>query len=64
MKKMRFQKSKITKQIKSILKMNDEETAIKNIVEIIESEHIAKEHFRQQRDYVIIELQDKKDMGY
>lgn len=44
--------------------MNDEETAIKNIVEIIESEHIAKEHFRQQRDYVIIELQDKKDMGY
>ena len=61
---MKFQKSKITKQVRSILKMNDEETAIKRIVEIIEGEHIAKEHFRQQRDNGLIELQDRKDMGY
>lgn len=28
------------------------------------SERIAKEHFRNQRDNCLIELQDRKDMGY
>ena len=28
------------------------------------SERIAKEHFRKQRDNGLIELQDRRDMGY
>lgn len=52
---MKFQRSKITGQVRSILKINDKETAIKRIVEIIEGEHISKEHFRQQRDDAAIE---------
>ena len=28
------------------------------------SEKIAKEHFRKQRDNCLIELQDRKDVGY
>jgi hypothetical protein len=54
---MKFKKSEITKQIRSVLKMNDEEMAIKRIVEIIEGYHIAREN-------TLIKLQDRKDMGY
>jgi hypothetical protein len=61
---MRFQRKRFIRQIKDILKSNDEETAIKKIVEIIKGEHIAKEHFRIQRDNTMIALQDRKDMGY
>ena len=32
--------------------------------ELIKPEIIAKEHFRKQRDNSLIELQDRKDMGY
>ncbi len=61
---MKFERKKITEQVKSILKMNDKETAINRIVEMIETEHKAKEHFRYQRDNALIELQDRKDAGY
>ena len=32
--------------------------------ELIKSEKVAKEHLRKQRDNSMIELQDRKDMGY
>ncbi len=52
---MKFQRKKITEQVRSILKINDKETAIKRIVEVIETDHIAKEHFRTQRNDSAIE---------
>ena len=32
--------------------------------ELIKQEKVAKEHFRKQRDNGLIELQDRKDVGY
>lgn len=67
---MRFQHKKITENVRGILGKYLDGTekefkeATEKIVEIIKSEHIAKEHFRKQRDNCLIELQDRKDAGY
>ena len=56
---MRFQRKKIRKQIEDVLNMYIETEKyppemINRILEIVKSEHIAKEHFRKQRDNAII----------
>ena len=56
---MRFQRKKIRKQIEDVLNMYIEiekypPKMINRILEIVKSEHIAKEHFRKQRDNAII----------
>jgi hypothetical protein len=67
---MRFQKKKVTENVRGILGKYLDGTekefreATEKIVEIIKCEHIAKEHFRKQRDNGLIELQDRKDAGY
>ena len=67
---MRFQRKKVTENVRGILgkyldgtEKEFRECAGK-IVALIEYEHIAKEHFRKQRDNGLIELQDRKDAGY
>ena len=67
---MAFQKKKVTENVRGILSKYLDGTekefreATQKIVLLIKSEHIAKEHFRKQRDNCLIELQDSKDMGY
>jgi CRISPR/Cas system-associated endonuclease Cas1 len=67
---MRFQKKKITEEVRGILgkylDVTEKEFSgcADKIVALIESEHIAKEHFRKQRDNCLIEFQDRKDAGY
>lgn len=56
---MRFQRKKIRKQIEDVLNMYIETEKyppemINRILEIVKSEHIAKEHFRKQRDNALI----------
>ena len=56
---MRFQRKKFRKQIEDVLNMYIETEKyppemINRILEIVKSEHIAKEHFRKQRDNAII----------
>ena len=63
---MRFQRKKIRKQIEDVLNMYIETEKyppemINRILEIVKSEHIAKEHFRKQRDNAIINS-DTKDL--
>ena len=64
---MRFQRKKIRKQIEDVLNMYIETEKyppemINRILEIVKSEHIAKEHFRKQRDNAIIKS-DTKDFN-
>lgn len=64
---MKFKKKKITEQVRNILGKyldgNEMEfrEATERIVEIIKGEHIAKEHFRKQRDNAVIAA-DKSDV--
>ena len=56
---MRFQRKKFRKQIEDVLNLYIETEKyppemINRILEIVKSEHIAKEHFRKQRDNAII----------
>lgn len=56
---MIFQRKKIRKQIEDVLNMYIETEKyppemINRILEIVKSEHIAKEHFRKQRDNALI----------
>ena len=56
---MRFQRKKIRKQIEDVLNLYIETEKyppemINRILEIVKSEHIAKEHFRKQRDNALI----------
>ena len=62
---MRFQRKKIRKQIEDVLNMYIETEKyppemINRILEIVKSEHIAKEHFRKQRDNAIIRYDNSK----
>lgn len=62
---MRFQRKKIKKQIEDILNMYIETgkyppEMINRILEIVKSEHIAKEHFRKQRDNALIRDDNSK----
>ena len=64
---MRFQRKKIRKQIEDVFNMYIETEKyppemINRILEIVKSEHIAKEHFRKQRDNAIISS-DTKDFN-
>ena len=67
---MRFQKKKVTENVRGILGKYLDGTekefrdATEKIVEIIKGEHIAKEHFRKQVVNCLIELQDRKNAGY
>ena len=67
---MRFQQKKVTENVRGILGQHLDGTekefreATQKIVLLIKSEHIAKEHFRKQRDNCLIALQDRKDFGY
>ena len=64
---MKFQKKKITEQVRGILGKYLDGTerefreATEKIVEIIKGEHVAKEHFRKQRDNALIAA-DKSDV--
>ena len=65
---MRFQRKKIRKQIEDVLNMYIETEKyppemINRILEIVKSEHIAKEHFRKQRDNAIIRYDYSKSNG-
>ena len=57
---MKFQKKKVTEQVRGILSKYLDGTekefkeATEIIVNLIKSEHIAKEHFRKQRDNALI----------
>ena len=63
--RMYFQRKKIKKQIEDVLNMYIETEKyppemINRILEIVKSEHIAKEHFRKQRDNAIIRYDNSK----
>lgn len=64
---MRFENKKYQKIVRGILTSNyytsgfGIEKSINEIVALIKAEHIAKEHFRNQRDNCLIELSDIKD---
>ena len=64
---MKFQKKKITEDVRDILGKYLDGTekefreATDKIVNLIKSEHIAKEHFRKQRDNALI-ASDKSDV--
>jgi CRISPR/Cas system-associated endonuclease Cas1 len=64
---MKFQKKKITEDVRGILGKYLDGTekefreATDKIVNLIKSEHIAKEHFRKQRDNALI-ASDKSDV--
>lgn len=64
---MKFQKKKVTEQVRGILGkyLDGTEKEFKEVTEIIvnliKSEHIAKEHFRKQRDNALIAA-DKSDV--
>ena len=56
---MRFQRKKFRKQIEDVLNMYLETEKyppemINRILEIVKSEHIAKKHYRKQRDNALI----------
>lgn len=57
---MKFQKKKVSEQVRGILSKHLDGTemefreATEKIVQIIKGEHIAKEHFRNQRDNALI----------
>lgn len=67
---MRFQKKQKQKEIKDILSKyfslenNNVDKCVDEIVEIIKSEHIAKEHFREEYVNMIIEQHDKKSVMF
>lgn len=62
---MKFQKKKVSEEVRGILGKYLDGTemefreATEKIVDIIKGEHIAKEHFRKQRDNNITKLQDR-----
>lgn len=64
---MKFQKKKVAEQVRGILGKYLDGTekefreATEIIVNLIKSEHIAKEHFRKQRDNALI-ASDKSDV--
>lgn len=64
---MKFQKKKVTEEVRGILGKYLDGTerefreATEKIVKIIKGEHIAKEHFRTQRDNALINA-DKSDI--
>lgn len=64
---MKFKKKKITQEVRGILGKYLDGTerefreATEKIVEIIKGEHVAKEHFRKQRDNALIAA-DKSDV--
>ncbi len=64
---MKFQKKKITEDVRGILgkyldgTQKEFREATDKIVNLIKSEHIAKEHFRKQRDNALI-ASDKSDV--
>lgn len=63
---MRFENKKYKAKVREILTSNyytsgfGIEKSVEEIVALIKAEHVAKEHFRTQRDNCLIEISDLK----